>query len=657
MAKPTHPPGAGFAQEASLPEPQQKPFFLADGGEVAGLLRQRDWSATPLGPPTAWPGALRTAVGLMLDLRFAMFLAWGPERVLLYNDAYAAILGAKHPDALGKPFPEVWAEIWPDVEPLVERAMDGAAVFAEDLPLTVRRRGFDEQTWFTFSYSRLRDEAGAMCGLFCVCTETTGKVRAQDALRESEDRHRHTVELNPQVAWTAFPDGRLDHVSPRWHEWTGSSGLGESWRDALHPEDLDRCALAWQRARITGEPYDVEHRVRLRDGSYAWMRSRAFPRRDEGGRIMRWYGNSENIHARKLAEEQLLESRDRLDIESRALEVLNRVGVQVAAELDLGTLVQRVVDAGRELSGARIGAFFYNVEAEGEERLLLYALSGADAEAFKGMGMPRPTAVFGPTFRGEGAVRSPDITRDPRYGHNKPNHGMPAGHLPVRSYLALPVTSRSGEVLGGLFFGHEKPDVFSERAERLLTGLAAQAAIGIDNARLFAAAQRHSETLEQRVEERTEELRRTQEQLHQAQKMEAVGQLTGGIAHDFNNLLTGVIGSLEMMRTRLAQGRPEAVERYIGPATESARRAAALTHRLLAFARRQPLDPRPVDVDRLVASMADLLRRTLGESIALEWRKAPHPGRCCAIRTSWKAHCSTSLSTPATPCRPAGGCG
>jgi signal transduction histidine kinase len=127
-----------------------------------------------------------------------------------------------------------------------------------------------------------------------------------------------------------------------------------------------------------------------------------------------------------------------------------------------------------------------------------------------------------------------------------------------------------------------------------------------------------NQTLEERVEKRTEELMRAEEQLRQAQKMEAVGQLTGGIAHDFNNLLAGIVGSLDLMQTRMAQGRTENIERYAKAAMSSAQRAAALTHRLLAFSRRQPLDPKSVNANQLVASMEDLLRRTIGPLHALE---------------------------------------
>ncbi|WCT74175.1 ATP-binding protein [Sphingomonas naphthae] len=321
---------------------------------------------------------------------------------------------------------------------------------------------------------------------------------------------------------------------------------------------------------------------------------------------------------------ELAASEAALREESLALEILNRTGERVAAELDLDTLVQAVVDAGRELTGAQAGAFFYNQINDAGESYQLYSLSGVPIAAFENFPMPRNTAVFGPTFAGEGAVRSGDITKDARYGRNDPHQGMPHGHLKVVSYLAVPVVSRSGEVIGALFFGHAEADRFDERSERLAVGLAAQAAIAIENARLIQAAQRLNQTLEQKVAERTEALEtemasraRAEAALRQSQKMEAVGQLTGGIAHDFNNMLTGVIGGLDIIRRRIAGGRIDDIDRFMDAASASAQRAAALTARLLAFSRRQSLDARPVDVNALTASLDDLLARTIHENIQL----------------------------------------
>ena len=180
--------------------------FLAGGGRVGALMRSHDWSASPLGPPDTWPQSLRTVVGLLLQSRFPMFVAWGEELGFLYNDPYAEILGAKHPSALGKRFYDIWSEIWSDISPLIDAAMAGQASYREDLPLVMNRKGYDEQTWFTFSYSPVRDESGKVAGMFCACSETTQKVLAERALRESEGRLRALVAASSYALYRMSPD-------------------------------------------------------------------------------------------------------------------------------------------------------------------------------------------------------------------------------------------------------------------------------------------------------------------------------------------------------------------------------------------------------------------------------------------------------------------
>ncbi|MEK1886365.1 MAG: ATP-binding protein [Phyllobacterium sp.] len=316
--------------------------------------------------------------------------------------------------------------------------------------------------------------------------------------------------------------------------------------------------------------------------------------------------------------------------ETRFLQILNRTGANMAAELDLGKVVQLVTDAGVALTGAQFGAFFYNVLSKEGESYMLYALSGVDRNTFSKFPMPRNTAVFEPTFKGEGVVRSDDILDDPRYGNNGPYWGMPEGHLPVRSYLAVPVTSRSGEVLGGLFFGHGETGKFLPDHETLLVGIAGQAATAIDNARLFQAAERElsvrrqteealqrlNTTLEQRVLEEIAERSKAEEQLRQSQKMEALGQLTGGVAHDFNNLLQIISGNLQLLAKDIA-GNARG-ERRIENALAGVSRGSKLASQLLAFGRRQPLEPKVVNIGRFIANMGDMLRRTIGEAIEIE---------------------------------------
>src|SRR6188768_953395 len=171
------------------------------------------------------------------------------------------------------------------------------------------------------------------------------------------------------------------------------------------------------------------------------------------------------------------------------LELLNVTGKTLAAELDTNIILQKVTDATTKLSGAAFGAFFYNKTDSKGGSYLLFALSGAPREAFEKLGMPRNTAIFDMTFSGQGVVRSDDITKDPRYGKNSPHKGMPAGHLPVVSYLAVPVFSPSGIVIGGLFFGHPKPAMFTKEHETLVESIANQAAVSLENARLYQEVQ------------------------------------------------------------------------------------------------------------------------------------------------------------------------
>ncbi|HYG26801.1 MAG TPA: ATP-binding protein [Caulobacteraceae bacterium] len=557
----------------------------------------------------------------MFDTPFPVCLWAGPQYALVYNDAYRRILAAKHPAALGQPGSQVWAEIWEELEPQFDQVRAGGeAVYFEDATFVMARLegGETENAWFSYSLSPLRDEDGSVAAVLNISPETTGRVLAERRVATERERLFQAFEQVPGfIIAMRGPDHRIEFVNAAHRRvFMSDSWVGKTIRDAFPDiegqgffEMLDQVYATGEQfiahaAPVTFRQLNGVTETRRLDFVYDALRG-------PDDEIVGVLCEGSDVTDGFLAQEALLE-------QTRALETLNRTAAITTAELDLERIVQAVTDAGVDLTGAQFGAFFYNVLNEAGESLMLYTLSGVARSAFEKFPMPRNTQVFAPTFSGEGILRSADITRDPRYGHNSPRKGMPEGHLPVRSYLSVPVRSRGGEVLGGLFFGHPEEGRFTEAHELRIVGLAAQASIAIDNARLFEAVQTANETLEHRVAERTQELTEAHDALRQAQKMEAVGQLTGGIAHDFNNLLMGITGSLEIIERRLAKQGVEGLDRFIQGAQSSARRAAALTQRLLAFSRRQTLDPKPTDLNKLVYGMEDLIRRTVGPSIELE---------------------------------------
>jgi PAS domain S-box-containing protein len=309
-------------------------------------------------------------------------------------------------------------------------------------------------------------------------------VRAKEALRESNEHLLLVLAAGSLGAWTW--DAATDEVSlsARTAEIFGLPEEPVTWtrmRELLHEEDRERARVAVEVALEQHTDYDIEYRVCRPSRDEIWVAARGRGRYASDGSIRGMTGVVQDVTERKRAEESL---RD----ETRTLKLLHDTGRAIASQIDLQTVVQTVTDSATQLCGAQFGAFFYNVVNPAGESFLLYTLSGAPREAFESMGLPRNTDVFDPTFRGAGTLRSDDITRDERYGHMGPHFGMPKGHLPVRSYLAVSVRSRSGAVIGGLFFGHSDVGVFTARAERLVEGIAAQAEIAIDNAQLYESA-------------------------------------------------------------------------------------------------------------------------------------------------------------------------
>ena len=477
-----------------------------------------------------------------------------------------------------------------------------------------------------------------------VLIDLTREKAAERAARESQTYLRELLNSAGEGFYAVDKDGLTTMVNSAFLDLLGfgreDEVVGRTLHDVIHhshpdgsPYPKETCPI--YRAARTGEPAHVDGEFFYRrDGRPLPVEYRAHPIWRDGA-LMGAICTFADVSERMASQKELRSKTTALEEQTHALQVMNRSASAVSGDLDLDRLVQTITDAAVEVTGAEFGAFFYNVDQDGE-RYTLYALSGAPAEAFSKFPMPRNTAVFEPTFSGAGVVRSDDITKDSRYGHSAPYHGMPKGHLPVRSYLAVPVRSRSGESLGGLFFGHSRPAVFQSLAEERVVALASQAAVAIDNARLFQAAERElkqrrkaeedlqalNASLEDRVATEISSRTRAEEALRQAQKMEAIGQLTGGVAHDFNNLLTVIIGGLDTVRRSKPDDQVRR-ERAVDMALKGAQRAASLTSRLLAFSRRQPLEPKPLELNVVVRDMTDLLHRSLGEQIELEGVLSP----------------------------------
>jgi PAS domain S-box-containing protein len=412
---------------------------------------------------------------------------------------------------------------------------------------------------------------------------------AEAAMREGQAQLLLIADAVPALISYVDPSGHYRFNNHAYEQWFGHSReevQGKHMREVLG-EAAYEVIRPYVEAALGGQEVYYEAQVPYRDGGTRSISAVYTPDFDADGAVRGFVVLVNDVTQRVRIEDALRDREQRLSEEVATVQSINRIGQTLVSELDQQKLVQALTDAATELVGAQFGAFFYNVVSESGESYSLYTLSGAPQEAFSQFPMPRNTDVFAPTFSGEAIVRSDDITRDPRYGRNAPHDGMPEGHLPVHSYLAVPVVSRSGEVLGGLFFGHEAVGVFTERHEQLLQGVAAQAAIALDNAHLYRRAEQ------------------AREEAESASRLK--DEFLATVSHELRTPLNAIYGYAQMLQRGTSS--PEQLARGLETIERNVKIQAQLINDLLDVSRiisgKLRLDVQPVDLAAVINAAID----------------------------------------------------
>jgi PAS domain S-box-containing protein len=572
------------------------------GGALGRLIAEFDWTSTSLGPIDAWPAHLRITVGLLVESTLPIVTLWGQDGVLIYNDAYAQFAGARHPALLGAKVLEGWPEVADLNSHVLATCLAGRTLSFRDEKVILHRYGFPETVWLDLDYSPIPDASGRPAGVFAVVMETTERVRLERQraahlalLNAAETRHRHIVELADRLrkaetegeiagavsdilgralgctrAGYAVVKGGFTNIENDWTDGTVASLSGRHEFSGLGPN----YEAPIRRGDILVVP-DVRQHEATAESARCWLAIEVravlnVPLMENGEVVGLLYAHART--ARDWTQEEVTLVKDAAD---RTWEAMGRARAVQALRRINATLEGQV----RERTAQRDRMWTLSTD------LMMVSTTGGLIVSVN----PAWTAVLG--WREDELVGNRfydfihpddlDMTRRERHRleqgrtvhHFENRYRTKSGGIVWLSWKAVP----DGDIVHSV-----ARDITAER-------------------------------------EQAEALQAAEEALRHAQKMEAVGQLTGGIAHDFNNLLQGIIGSLDLVQKRIDQNRLEDISEYAAHARASAERAGALTHRLLAFSRRQPLDPRPVRINPLITAMEPLLRRTVGEMIVLNF--------------------------------------
>ena len=516
-----------------------------------------------------------------------------------WNKGAERIFGYKAQEVIGKPITLIIPPDHLDEEPQILarlRAGDRVEHFE-----TVRMRKDGGLVDISLTVSPIIGPQGQVIGASKIARDVTEQRHARRALDEASERLKLALAAANFGDWSwdaatdivTFSDttARIFGLPP------GKPLRRAEMRQRVHAEDRERIHAIVDQALLEHTDYDIEYRLIRPDGSEVWISAKGRGVYDEKGNVAGMLGFVQDISARKATEKTLRE-------QAEALRTLNEIGKVISAELDLHKTVQAVTNAATDLTGAQFGSFFYNVLNDDGGSYMLYTLAGAPREMFERFPMPRTTDLFGPTFRGEGVVRIGDVKNDPRYGKSSPYFGMPEGQLPVTSYLAVPVVSRSGEVLGGLFFAHPDKNVFSERDEMVVAGLAAQAAVAMDNARLYETAKRARADAEKAAAEAERLYRKAEESSRLKEEFLAT------ISHELRTPLSAILGWARMLRMGQLSG--EDARKALDTIERNARAQAQLIDDLLDVSRiitgKLRMDVQPADPNSFIDAAVEAVR-------------------------------------------------
>ncbi|WP_425272926.1 PAS domain-containing protein [Phytopseudomonas punonensis] len=565
-----------MTKPATDPAATERLGFLANGGKIGELLRSLDGNTSPLGAPSDWSPSLKTLMSTVLPVKAQIVLFWGPEYVALYNDAYAPTIGNKHPRALGRPAVENWFELWEDLEPLLRGVRETGETFAaKDRPFYIERHGRGEAVYFDVSYSAVPEADGSVGGILCVVNETTERV-------QFERRQAFLLELGQALPSITEPDQVEALVLRRLAEELNAPRV-------FFAENLDaNLSPALQQSGAQATPlqrYNAEQNALLLAGrplieqgteNSPAVAALHAPVVRHGALDAVLVIEHDSDYEFSDFEVQLAQETAKLAwawiTHARAEVALRLSSTQLSAMFDQAGAGIAVCDAGMNL--VRVNDHYCEIVGRSREQLIgqsLYELAESGESASV-------------------ASACEYSLRNGRPFENTRCHSRPDGSVVWVQNHVTPLLDDQQRVAGTIC-------VCVDISERV---------------RAEVELRELNESLEDRVATMVAQREAAVAQLHEAHKMEMVGQLTGGIAHDFNNLLTPIMSSLELIRRRLPD---ERCAKLADGALQAADRARILVGRLLTFARRQTLKPQPVALCTLIRNMRDLIQRSLGPMI------------------------------------------